>query len=253
MTRLDVSSALGRRQRGFLLNPFRFGPAAGDPNYADVSLLLHFNGSDGSTTFTDNSPSPKTPAVNGNTQIDTAQSQFGGASGLFDGAGDWLQYAANAAFDFGSGNFTIECWVRPASAGVQYTIMDYGRSSPSMDAHQSFTFFVQPTNSLYTRVTVGSTGYGFVGTQTLTAGQFNHVAFVRDGSTLRQFVNGVASGTLAVSGSVNTDASRVLKIGKYADASPIYLSGWLDDLRITKGVARYTSAFTPPASQFPDF
>lgn len=242
------------RQRGFLLNPYRFGAGGPtDPNFANVSLLLHFDGADGSTTFTDNSPSPKTPSsVNGNVQIDTAQSKFGGASCLFDGAGDWIEYAANAAFDFGSGNFTIECWVRPASAGVQGALLEYSRANASSDAHQCFTFFVQATNNLYTRVTIGSSGVGFVGTQTLTAGQFNHVAFVRDGGTLRQFVNGVASGTMAVSGSVNADASRVLKIGKYVDASPIYYNGWMDDLRITKGVARYTTGFTPPAAPFPN-
>lgn len=237
-----------------MLNPARFaagGPV--DPNFANVSLLLHFDGADGSTTFTDNSPSPKSPSsVNGNVQIDTAQSKFGGASGLFDGAGDWVQYASDSSFDFGSGNFTIEAWVRPASAGVQGTLMEYGLPAAFSDSQQCFTLFVQATNNIYSRVTTAAGSVGFVGTETLVAGQFNHVAFVRDGLTLRQFVNGVAAGTAAVSGSINAPSGRVLKIGKYVDSSPIYYAGWVDDLRITKGVARYTANFTPPAAQFPD-
>lgn len=251
-----MTTAFRSRQRGFLLNPARFASGGGgptDPNFSNVSLLLHFDGSDGSTLFTDNSPSPKSPSsVNGEVQIDTAQSKFGGASCLFDGSGDWLQYAADSAFDFGSGDFTIEFWVRPASTGVQRAVLDYGTTTASSDAQQCFTIFVQSTNNMYTRLTVGSGGVGFVGTETLTAGQFNHVAFVRDGSTLRQFVNGAAAGTAAVSGVVNVPGGRVLKIGKYLDSSTVYYAGWIDDLRITKGVARYVSAFTPPTAQFPD-
>lgn len=231
---------------------FPTGPA-GDPYYDITSLLLHGDGTDGSTTFTDNSGTPKTPTVNGNAQIDTAQSQFGGASMLFDGTGDWLQYAADlSTFDFGSGNFTIECWVRPASTGVQYCIMELSLPNAVNDSQQCFTLFVQPTNKIYNRATIGSSGFGFVGTQTLTAGAFNHVAFVRDGGTLRQFVNGVASGTLAISGSINVPTGRALRIGKYLNTPTVYMNGWIDEVRITTAVARYTSAFTPPAAAFPN-
>src|SRR3989338_6322305 len=80
-----------------------------------TKLMLHMEGADAGTTFTDTETTPKAVTANGNAQIDTAQSKFGGASGLFDGAGDYLTIPSSSAFDFGTGNFTIDFWVRLAS------------------------------------------------------------------------------------------------------------------------------------------
>jgi hypothetical protein len=74
------------------------------------ALLLHMDGSNGSTTFTDSSSNALTVTANGNAQISTAQSKFGGASAAFDGDGDFLSIASNVAFAFGAAAFTIECW-----------------------------------------------------------------------------------------------------------------------------------------------
>jgi hypothetical protein len=68
------------------------------------------DGANASTSFIDNSPTPKTVVANGNIQISTAQSKFGGASAYFDGSGDFLQIANNQDFNMGSGDFTIEFW-----------------------------------------------------------------------------------------------------------------------------------------------
>ena len=79
----DIKGALAyrKRQQGFIMNPFRFGgaPAPTDPDYANVSLLLHMDGTDGSTTFTDNSPIGHTVTAVSNAQINTARDKFGGA------------------------------------------------------------------------------------------------------------------------------------------------------------------------------
>src|SRR3990167_5787652 len=80
---------------------------------ADTKLLLHMDGADASTTFTDEVGHVFTPA--GNAQIDTAQSKFGGASGLFDGTGDYITTPNSADFDPGTGSFTAEMWIRPAA------------------------------------------------------------------------------------------------------------------------------------------
>jgi hypothetical protein len=85
---------------------------ATDPNFASVVLLVGFDGSDGSTTFTDESGAAHALTAVGNVQVDTAQSKFGGASGLFDGAGDAITAADSAAWHFGTGDFTVEAWVR---------------------------------------------------------------------------------------------------------------------------------------------
>ena len=75
-------------------------------------LLLHCNGADTSTTFIDSSRSHKTVTPNGNSQIDTAQSKFGGASSLFDGTGDYLSVPDSEDWNFGTGSFTFDFWVR---------------------------------------------------------------------------------------------------------------------------------------------
>ena len=88
------------------------GSIVGDDYYNSCSLLMHFNGTNGSTTFTDNGPSPKTVTSNNGAAISTAQSKFGGASGLFDGTNDYLSTNSTSAFDW-QGDITIECWIYP--------------------------------------------------------------------------------------------------------------------------------------------
>ena len=88
------------------------GYAPVDEYYASVSLLLYGNGTNGSTTITDNSPSPKTVTAVGNAQISTAQSKFGGASIAFDGTGDFITVPDSSAFVLGLSNepYTVEFW-----------------------------------------------------------------------------------------------------------------------------------------------
>src|SRR3990167_5305793 len=81
----------------------------------DCVLMLHMDGTDGATTFTDSSDNAKTMTAVGNAQIDTAQSKFGGASGLFDGTGDWLTTPDSTDWDLGTGDFTIDFWIRFSS------------------------------------------------------------------------------------------------------------------------------------------
>src|SRR5687768_6144765 len=82
--------------------------------------LLHMDGADGSTTFTDESG--KTWTARGDAQIDTAQSVFGGASGRLDGNGDFVDTPDHADWDFGSGDFTLDLRVRFAAVGTAYFI-----------------------------------------------------------------------------------------------------------------------------------
>ena len=79
---------------------------------AQTVLLLHCDGTDGATTFTDSSDTSHTVTANGNAQIDTDQSKFGGASGLFDGTGDYLSIPDSADWDFGTGDWTIDFLIR---------------------------------------------------------------------------------------------------------------------------------------------
>lgn len=228
-----------------------------DPNFADVMLLLHMDGTNGSTTFTDSSSSARTVTVFGNTQISTAQNRFGKASGLFDGTGDYLRLADNDAWHFGSNNFTIECWVRASNfpgAGQNRGIL--GQSLES--SNRGWVIYIPPTTQdvvAYfwqndsTFAAAMSTSGG-----ALTLNTWHHIAAVRDGSSFFLFIDGTlrasASSTVALQNS-----TAVLDIGTLYSGSGTTNSFWnghIDEVRITKGVARYIANFTPPASPFPD-
>lgn len=223
-----------------------------DPNFASVSLLLHMDGSDGSTTFTDNSPSPRTMTANGNAQIDTAQSKFGGASGLFDGSGDWVSTPANAAFNFGTGDFTIECWARPATV-TSRMIISGQINSATTELSTSVIFEITAAGFLRSYAFSGTTLiWNITGTTALSSNTWYHFAVCRSGTTVRIFVDGVIDGTAtSVSAAVNS-SSTTFSVGRGGEFNNLYWNGHLDDFRVTKGVARYTANFTPPSAAFPD-
>ncbi|MBI4691404.1 MAG: LamG domain-containing protein [Nitrospirae bacterium] len=203
-----------------------------------TKLMLHFNGTNGSTTFTDSATS-KTVTANGNAQIDTAQSKFGGASGLFDGNGDYLTLADSDDWNFGSGDFTIDFWVRFNSfsgsflltkhAGASGYLVNYGQDSLSFYPESSYSGWY-------------ITGANF---QTNT---WYHIAFVRNGNSFYTFIDGVKKGTFDATGkNITGNTSASLLIGIYHTEEMHALDGSLDDLRISKGIARWTSDFTPPS------
>ncbi len=97
---------------------------------------MHFSGSNGSTTFVDNSPVTKSFTVNGNSQISTAQSKFGSSSLLLDGTGDYLSSPSNADYAFGTGDFTIECWAY-RSTGNDNGILQISSTAGGLQANQT--------------------------------------------------------------------------------------------------------------------
>jgi hypothetical protein len=210
----------------------------------NVSLLLHGDGANGSTTITDSSPTPKTVTAVGNAQISTAQSKFGGASIAFDGTGDYVAIAeASNSFTFGTGNFTIEFWFYPSNLSGVAIIADW-RNAPS--GGQYVTLYRD-----------GSTLYFFEATNRITAaaaltnGVFQHIALCKGSNSTRLFVNGTQVGsTYADTTNYIAPQSGSIYIGGLLSA--FSTAGYIDDLRITKGVARYTANFTPPTAPFPD-
>jgi hypothetical protein len=219
-------------------------PTVWDPNFLNVSLLLHGDGTNGSTTITDSSPSPKTVTAFGNAQISTAQSKFGGASIAFDGTGDYLSTPATSAFVFGTNNFTIELWVRFATVtGIQALY----------DQRLAVTPGPQPT--LYTN---GSSLFYYfnnanrITIATVSTNQWYHLAISKQGSSMRAFIDGVQGGSTYVDSTSYTTGANVLVGADFIGPGGSGLNGYIDDLRITKGVARYTGNFTPPTAPFPD-
>ena len=232
-----------------LINPYVFD--ATDPYFSSVSLLLHGNGSNGSTTITDSSPSPKTITANGNAQISTAQSKFGGASILFDGNGDFLTTPHNSALSL-DGDFTIEFWMYPLVVNRLQFVVD----KRDGDALNSEYFGYIGTDGKFNFVTFtdgGAVQASTVSTTALAVNTWYFITATSNSSTLRLFINGTLEATVSQVGAYRSNTRRFVIGRDVATVPGRDFNGYIDDLRITKGVARYTANFTPPTAPFPDF
>ncbi len=208
-----------------------------DPYFSSVVALLHFNGANNSTTFTDSSPSPKTFVGSGGAKIDTSQSVFGGASLKLSAYGDWIEAASNPAFAF-TGDYTWEFRIRFASVGGEQNIIG-GTSGGSLDLYINGT-------TLYANAYGG--GSTLMNTWSPSANTWYAVALTRGSNITRMFIDGVM---LASTASISTSfAQAAFNIGDYQHGHPTI--GWFDEVRITKGVCRYTANYTVRALPFPD-
>lgn len=221
--------------------------SGGDPNFANVSLLLHMDGTNGSTTFTDKSNNNFSVTVTGNSSISTTQSKFGGASAYFDGNGDQLTLPANSAFAFGTGDFTIEFWVYTTETGTSTRCMFDTRTSGA------------DTGGIFIRNN-GTGGYLFgqasstiasTGNTVRTPNQWGHLALVRSGTSMNLYFNGTSVASATNSNNFSTNNCRISGFVGAIGSTEAFL-GYIDELRITKGVARYTANFTVPSAPFPD-
>lgn len=185
----------------------------------------------------------------GNAQVSTAVSKFGGSSMYFDGTGDYLTTQSSATLGLGSGDFTVEAWIYPTGvSGTDSVIFDF-RSGNSGNNGPLLIIGAGGSNPLV-YVAAGSariTGSG------VTLNTWSHVAVSRSGTSTRLFLNGVQTGSTYTDTNNYLTPARVW-IGADDDGSPnAYFIGYIDDLRITKGVARYTANFTPPTQAFPTY
>jgi len=223
------------------------GAVVGGGGGSQASLLLHFDGTNGSTTFTDSGPNALAVTAYGNAAISTADSKFGGGSAYFDGDGDYLTVPASNGLEFGSGDFTIELWFIADEQQAQYAGLISKGQAGSVDPDAWSLEFNSPTELAFW-LWVDSAGIGASG---VTAGVWHHVALTRDGSTLRMFLDGVLTESRTTTSTIASNASGSLHIGSgwYAPASRSF-TGYIDELRIVKGTAVYTANFTPPTAPF---
>lgn len=216
-----------------------------DPHYASTSLLLHLDGADGSTAIVDSSASPKTVTAHGDAAITTAQGKFGGSS-LSMGGDGYLTLPADEDYAFGVGAFTVEMWVRTTASKGQLIEVAFDDAAPWWQV----TFYqgclqwadYENTNNL------------LEGTALINDGQWHHIAVVRRANTLSFYVDGALdTEDVFYSGDdANFSALADLRVGQYTAwaNTAMNFSGQIDELRITKGVARYTAEFTPPTEPF---
>lgn len=212
----------------------------GDPHWNSVVLAMHMD----DAGLTDLKGHAVTLA--GNTARSSTQSKFGGYSAYFDGSGDFL-YPVNSGpdFAFGTGDFTVEMWVYLPSLGVTRILYD-GRPTSTNGLYVST--YVSATNTIVFFVSSVSK---ITGTTALAAMTWYHVALCRSGTSTKLFLNGVQEGATYSDGNNYLGAANRPLIGIDAyNSSASAMLGYIDDLRVTKGVARYTANFTPPSSAF---
>ena len=186
----------------------------------------------------------------GNAKISTAQSKFGSASGLFDGSGDLLTIPSLPAF--GTGDFTVECWVNPTTVATIYDGIFTLRSSNSWNANTSGTEVGFPGIVLSTGVLhYASTNVAY--SSNITAGSWQHIAVSRSGSSLKVFINGSQVASVTNSSNFLMDGGAVPAIGIFdryvSTGGRLYFNGYIDEYRISN-IARYTTTFTPSAAAF---
>ena len=218
---------------------------AGRTFYDNLVLAMPFNAATG---LTDVSSRNRNPAAYGNVSISSTISKYYGSSAKFDGNGDYLELANNADFQFGIGDWSIEFWWNGQPTGSYTSQIGTLISSFESGTWRVGTRF-DSGNEIYFSRGTGSAFTDVRFTVNVNDGNWHHIAFVRYSGTIIPFVDGINKTANLLSGSVSDSNSMTttnpVKIG-YNSRDNAYINGFLQDLRIYKGIAKYTANFTPP-------
>lgn len=224
----------------------KVSPSADNDSFTKV--LLHFDGTNGSTTITDSNAggSAHTWTASGAT-ISTSQSKFGGASGTFSGTSQWVSTPDSSDFTLGSSDFTVDCWFYVSGGNGTRRILAGQMASGGATSSASFWLEMTTGNVINGAINIGGVAKQVTGTTAITSTGWHHGALVRTGNTLKLFIDGTQEGgDLAISGSVG-DSSETLSVGRMGAFTSNTWNGFIDEFRLSVGVARWTSNFTPPS------
>jgi len=175
----------------------------------------------------------------GNAQVSTSVKKYGTGSIYFNGSASGLTAAKSNSFGFGTGDFTWEAWVYPTNLTGFQCIFS------SDDGNGHYVYIGMTSGSSGTPM-VYDGGYIITGSSNFTINTWQHLAVVRQSGTVKMYLNGTQIGS--ASWTADLGSNKIGYIG-YNGSQPYY--GYIDDLRITKGYARYTANFTPPTSALP--
>jgi hypothetical protein len=230
--------------KGTALYTSNFVPPAAPalPTTANTSLLLNFTNSG----VVDSTGRNILETVN-DARVVTSTYKYGSGSYYFDGSGDYLYSPSSQEFNFGTGDFTIELWVNPINQG--------GHGSSNNDCLIDFR---PGANGVYGTLYIFNNGTGIYwhvnSANRITGGVISnsvwtHIAVCRSNSNTKLFINGTQSGSTYAD--TNNYLVCPMMIGQFNDGVGAgNLNGYLDDIRITKGYARYTANFTAPTAPF---
>lgn len=215
-----------------------------------TKIMLHFDGSDGGTTITDSSAGAHTWTARGNAQLDTAIKKFGSAALLLDGVADYVDTPDHADYTLGSGDWTVDFWWN-RSGGDGANRRAFGQIDSGNNASAGSISGGLNTSNVFLGAAYSGGATGQVtGTTVFTSTGWHHYALVRTGNTLKMFIDGVQEGgdvsfTLAVN-----DSAETFTVGRRGAAPNLEWRGSIDEFRLSVGIARWTSNFTPESSAY---
>lgn len=210
-----------------------------------LKALLHLDGKDDQTVITDYMGSLWT--ANGGASLDQSQAKFGKTSLLLDGTDDYISTPTSTDWDFSGGTWTVDCQVRPASLASDMVIW-----SQTTDASNYMNCILLSTGEVKFEIVTATVATVSVTTSSasITTGAWFHIEVIESGNTYKIFVNGTERGS-------GTDADRPLayagafEFGRLGVGTPLYFNGWIDEIRVLKGVAANTATFTAPTVEYP--
>lgn len=211
-----------------------------------TKVLLHLDGTNGSTTITDSNAGGSAKTWTNHTgSISTSTSQFGGASYNCSTTG-WVTTPDATDFTLGTGDFTIDFWFN-INATLAGRI--FGQDSAA-GTDRSFSGTITALNNIAAQWTLdGTTAPTLSGVTSVTTGVWHHYAFVRSGTTAYLFLDGVLESSTALTGTI-WDSASVVSVGQIGARTGSIFNGFVDEFRFSKGIARWTSNFTPPNAAY---
>lgn len=242
---------------GSFVSSFGFGRRAGvyptnslyDPYFSNVVLLLHMDGSNGSTTFIDSSSTPKTVTPFGSAQISTADSKFGGAAGFFNNTDAYLTTPHHSSFNFATGDWTVElyCKINPVESDIIINkATNFG----------FFPFQIRVFGNRFNARGYSNSGQvynlGVTSGPTVVAGTWYHVALCRQSNNFLLYVDGNLVEYSSSSATLFSGTTPV-SIAGLSNGQGL-MAGYMEDVRITVGVCRYPNgiSFPVPTTAFPN-
>lgn len=215
-----------------------------------TKLIVHFNGKEATTVFTDKGNTGHTITVAGNAQCTELNKKFGIGSGLFDGTGDYATVLDHADWFMSTGKFTIDFWVRFNSVATDQRFF-----AQWVDTSNQWNLkWDQAASQLIFRVkSAAATIVEMIGSWTPVINTWYHIAVIRGwGGNANDWAITVSGDTVATVTDVSAipDLAAVFSFGGES-VSGMYLNGWLDEFRVSKGIARWEASFNPPQKQYP--
>ncbi|MEI6379184.1 MAG: LamG-like jellyroll fold domain-containing protein [Candidatus Falkowbacteria bacterium] len=221
------------------VTPVNQAVESGNDSY--TKLLVHMHGASGNTTFIDSSSVGNVLTNYNSVAYSSAQSLYNGTSGKFNGTNQYLRLPYSSNFNLSSGDWTIDAWFNSNSFASSQAIISKDKNGLNYD--WSLLLLNTTTIALYT---AGTSQNLTVTVPAMVPGQWYHLAYIRSGTSDYIYLNGVSYGSKVMS--ITNNSQDYITIGCNGWNNPnTFFNGYIDELRVSKGIARWTANFTPPS------